>query len=414
MRFIHLSDLHLGKMLHSVSLLENGDQPAWVERFLKQTEELKPDAVLIAGDIYDRSAPSGDAVQLLSRLLSGLEEQKIPVLLVAGNHDSGQRLAFLDGLLARENVYIAGTLPEGGKLQSVTLEDEWGPVHFWLLPYVFPTLVSEKLGDESIRDYETAVRRVLEEQEVDFSQRNVLLAHQNVTCGGEEKERGGSESMVGGLGQVDVSAFDGFSYVALGHIHAAGSVGRESVRYVGTPLCYHFNEIRQPEKGALLVELGALGTEPAIQTLHIPPLHPMRELKGPWEALRAGELAAERRGEYMRVVLTDCRITPEIGDFFRSLAQARDSRVLELTSEYNPFSSGSDDAAADGPGEKSEEELFAAFYAERCGGENPSEEDLELLHYAGELLRHREHRDAGEQQDVQALLRFLEEQEERA
>ena len=114
------------------------------------------------------------------------------------------------------------------------------------------------------------------------------------------------------------------------------------------------------------------------------------------------------------MVLTDCRITPEIGEFFRSLAQARDSRVLELTSEYNPFSSGSDDAVADGPGEKSEEELFAAFYAERCGGESPSEEDLELLHYAGELLHHREHRDAGEQQDVQALLRFLEEQEERA
>ena len=414
MRFIHLSDLHMGKMLHSLSLLENGDQPYWVERFLEQARQIRPDAVVIAGDVYDRSAPSGDAVQLMSRLLTGLAEEKIPVLLIAGNHDSGQRLAFLDGVLAREQVYIAGTLPPGGKLRKVTLEDEWGPVHFWLMPYVFPALVKQALGDEEIRDYETGVRRLLEEQDIDFSQRNVLVAHQNVTYAGAEIERGGSETMVGGLGQVDAGIFDGFTYVALGHIHAAGRVGRESVRYAGTPLCYHFNETRQPEKGALLVELGAPGTEPSFTPLRIPPLHPMRELKGPWEELRAGELAKERRGEYLRVVLTDSRITPEIGSFFRSLAQARDSWVLELTSEYNPFSAGSEDALAEGTGATSEEELCAAFYADRCGGESPSEEDLELLHFAGELLRHRQFKDSNEKKDVLELLKFLEEQEERA
>lgn len=414
MRFIHLSDLHMGKMLHSLSLLENGDQPFWVERFLERARELRPDAVVIAGDVYDRSAPSGDAVELTSRLLTGLAEEKIPVLLIAGNHDSGQRLAFLDGVLAREQVYIAGTLPPDGKLKKVTLEDAWGPVHFWLMPYVFPALVKQALGDEEIRDYETAVRRLLREQDIDFTQRNVLVAHQNVTCNGEETERGGSETMVGGLGQVDAGVFDGFSYVALGHIHAAGCVGRKSVRYAGTPLCYHFNEVRQPEKGALLVELGAPGTEPGFEALHIPPLHPMRELKGPWEELRAGELARERRGEYLRVVLTDSRITPEIGSFFRSLAQARDSWVLELTSEYNPFSAAGEEAVAEGAGEKTEEELFAAFHADRCGGESPTEEDMELLHFAGELLRHRQFKDSNEQRDAAELLRFLEEQEGRA
>ncbi len=409
MRFLHVADLHLGKMLHGVSLLENGDQPAWVEAFLKLAAEQKPHAVLIAGDVYDHSAPSGDAVELLSVLLKGLAAQRIPVLLVAGNHDSGQRLAFLDALLAREGVHIAGVPGPGGRLEKVSLEDEFGPVHFWLLPYVFPALAAKALGDESIRDYETAVRRILEAQDIDFSQRNVLIAHQNVTHAGAEAERGGSETTVGGLGQVDDRVFDGFSYVALGHIHAAGAVGRREVRYAGSPLCYHFNEIKQPKKGAVLVGLGAPGAQARIETLAIPPLHPLRELRGGWKELRDGELQRERRGEYLRVVLTDSRVTPEIGDFFRSLAQTRDSRILELVSEYDPFTGQI--AAARGQQEKSVEELFADFYAERRGGEDPTREDLALLRFAGERLRHREGTGASEQQDIDALLRFALEQE---
>ena len=340
MRFLHLADLHLGKSLHGISLLESGDQADWVRRFLELSGELRPDAVLIAGDVYDRSAPSGDAVELLSELLTGLAEQGIPVLLTAGNHDSGQRLGFLKGLLGKQGVHIAGTLPKGGKLPCVTLEDAWGPVHFWLMPYVFPALAAQALEDESIRDYDTAVRRLLQAQDMDLSERNVLIAHQNVTANGQEGMRGGSETMVGGLGEVDVSAFDGLSYVALGHIHAAYPVGRESVRYAGSPLCYHFNEIKQPAKGPVLVELGAPGEEPRISRLSIPALHPLREARGGWEELRETETARESRGEFLRIVLTDSRVTPEIGDFFRELARARDSRVLELVSEYNPFGGG--------------------------------------------------------------------------
>jgi exonuclease SbcD len=412
MRFLHVADLHLGKLLHGVSLLESGDQPAWVEGFLKLAEEQKPDAVLIAGDVYDRSAPSGDAVELLSAFLKGLAALDIPVLLVAGNHDSGQRLAFLDELLAKQGVHIAGVPGPGGRLEKVTLEDAYGPVHFWLLPYVFPALAARVLGDESIRGYETAVRALLEAQDIDFSQRNVLIAHQNVTCAGAEAERGGSETLVGGMGQVDYSVFEGFSYVALGHIHAAGPVGRREVRYAGSPLCYHFNELRQPKKGAVLVELGAPGTEPRIETLVIPPLHPLRELRGGWKELRDGELALERRGEYLRVVLTDSRVTPEIGDYLRDTAKARDSRLLELVSEYDPFT-GQVSQARDRQ-EKSVEELFADFYAERCGGEDPSEKDLALLRFAGERLRHRDGGTAPERKDIEALLQFALEQEAEA
>ena len=410
MRFLHLADLHLGKSLHGISLLESGDQADWVRRFLELSGELRPDAVLIAGDVYDRSAPSGDAVELLSELLTGLAQQGIPVLLTAGNHDSGQRLGFLKGLLGKQGVHIAGTLPKGGKLPCVTLEDAWGPVHFWLMPYVFPALASQALEDESIRDYDTAVRRLLQAQEMELSERNVLIAHQNVTANGQEGMRGGSETMVGGLGEVDVSAFDGLSYVALGHIHAAYPVGRESVRYAGSPLCYHFNEIKQPAKGPVLVELGAPGEEPRISRLSIPALHPLREARGGWEELRETETARESRGEFLRIVLTDSRVTPEIGDFFRELARARDSRVLELVSEYNPFGAESSSAPETGR-EQSVEELFARFYTERCGGEEPTGEDLALLRFAGERLRHRESSGMSEQQDIAALLDFLTEQE---
>ena len=410
MRFLHLADLHLGKSLHGISLLESGDQADWVRRFLELSGELRPDAVLIAGDVYDRSAPSGDAVELLSELLTGLAEQGIPVLLTAGNHDSGQRLGFLKGLLGKQGVHIAGTLPKGGKLPCVTLEDAWGPVHFWLMPYVFPALAAQALEDESIRDYDTAVRRLLQAQDMDLSERNVLIAHQNVTANGQEGMRGGSETMVGGLGEVDVSAFDGLSYVALGHIHAAYPVGRESVRYAGSPLCYHFNEIKQPAKGPVLVELGAPGEEPRISRLSIPALHPLREARGGWEELRETETAWQSRGEFLRIVLTDSRVTPEIGDFFRELARARDSRVLELVSEYNPFGAESSSAPETGR-EQSVEELFARFYTERCGGEEPTGEDLALLRFAGERLRHRESSGMSEQQDIAALLDFLTEQE---
>ena len=410
MRFLHLSDLHFGKSIHGVSLLENGDQPYWAERFLELTRAVRPDAVVIAGDIYDRSAPSGAAVALLDRLLTELAGLGVPVLLVAGNHDSGQRLAFASGLLARQRLHIAGVLSPSGKLDRVTLTDEHGPVTFWLLPYVFPAMIAQVLEDESLRDYDTAVRRLLAAQDIDFSARNVLVAHQNVTAGSAEAVRGGSESMVGGVGQVDYTAFDGFDYVALGHIHAAYPIGRESVRYAGSPLCYHFNETRQAPKGPVLVMLGAKGETPGIETLPLPPLHPMRELRGGYEELRDRELASQARGEYLRVVLTDRRVTPEIAAFFRDLAAARGSVLMEFVSEYRPFAGEAEAPASPDAREKTVEELFADFCAERTGSDL-SEADAELLRRVGELQRHAPQQTAPEPAAVEGLLAFLLEQE---
>ena len=406
MRFLHLADLHFGKSLHGLSLLESGDQAAWTDRFLELAGQLRPDAVVIAGDVYDRGSPSGEAVSLLSRLLTALAEQEIPVLMVAGNHDSAQRLAFARQLLAKQRLYISAAPGKGPELSHVTLTDAHGPVTFWLMPYVYPALIAQLLGEESARDYDGAVRALLAAQPVDFGQRNVLVAHQNVTANGKEAQRGGSESMVGGVGQIDYHAFDGFDYVALGHIHAAFPVGRPTVRYAGSPLCYHFDELRQRAKGPLLVELGDKGEEARVETLHIPPLHPMRELRGAFDELRRAELAETREGEFLRVVLTDQQVTPEAADFFRGLCEGRGSVLMEICSEYNARRTAAA-RAAEAVRERSVEELFREFYAERCGGETPEAADLALLGFAGELLRNPGTRNAPEDAAAQLLEQLL-------
>lgn len=412
MKFLHLADLHFGKSIHGVSLMEKGDQQAWVDRFLELVQTVRPDAVVAAGDIYDRSAPSGDAVALLDRMMTALAGMDIPFMMAAGNHDSGQRLSFGGSLLARQKVYISGVLSK--ELPHVTLSDQDGPVTFWLMPYVFPALVAQKLEDDGIRDYDTAVRRLLAEQNVDFTQRNVLVAHQNVTANGVEAVRGGSESMVGGVGQVDYTAFDGFDYVALGHIHSSYSVGREAVRYAGSPLCYHFNETRQQAKGPVLVELGPKGTEPAIKTLVIPPLHPMREIRGTYCEIQDAELQNTSRGEYVRIVLTDRRTEPELYQFFRSLFESRDSIVMEMISEYMPFGAVSSSSTARSTDDKAVEELFIDFYASRRDGEEPGPKEQALLRFVGEQVRRSRQDDEREavERQVQELMRFVRKQEE--
>lgn len=410
MRFLHLADLHFGKSIYGTSLLENGDQRVWVDRFLALSETLLPDAVVIAGDVYDRGAPSGDAVQLLSRMLTGLSELSIPVLLCAGNHDSVQRLSFLSPLLAREGLHISGAL-ESPLLSHVTLSDAYGPVTFWLMPYVFPALIARALGTESFRDSGEAVKALLAAQPIDYSRRNVLIAHQNVTAGGAEAVRGGSESSVGGVGQIDYTVFDGFDYVALGHIHATGSVGREAVRYAGSPLCYHFNETRQPAKGPVLVELGEKDAPIHTETLVIPPLHPMRELRGTYEELRAAELAEPRQGEYLRIVLTDRRVSPEISAFFHDLCASRGSVLMELCSDYTQFTGDAGPLSRGDVEQKSVETLFSDFYTERSGGTPPTDADAALLDRAGELLRHAEAHISPTAQDIEKLLDYLTKQE---
>ena len=392
MKLFHLADLHIGKTVHGTSMLDNGDQRHWIERFLELVDQNRPDAVVISGDVYDRSAPSGDSVELLDYMLSGLVDRDIPVMVISGNHDSGKRLSFGKSILSKHNLHICGNLGENGEMESVTLNDEFGPVTFWLCPYVFPTLVGRKLGDDSIKDYDTAIRRLIEKQQIDTSGRNVLVAHQNVVANGQTAEFGGSESTVGGVGQIEYTTFDCFDYVALGHIHSAYPVGREEVRYAGTPLCYHFNETRQKEKGPVQVELGAKGDKPKIETCVIEPLHRMRAVSGGYDEIVASEKLLINKNEYISVNITDRRLTPEISVYFKDFYASRGSILMELTSSYRTV--GSVSAASDrNIEEKDLDELFADFIRFREGNElSEAEEDtlkkaIESMHsHEGEIM----------------------------
>ncbi len=414
MRFLHLADLHLGKSLYGVSLIDNKDQEYWKDRFLEKTEEIKPDAVVISGDIYDRNAPSGQAVMLLDSMLTRLESMGIPVLIIAGNHDSGQKLSFGGSILAKQNIYVAGVADIEIRRVTIPEKDGLGDVTFWLIPYLFPAMAAKLFEDESIRDYETAMRRLLESQNIDFSRRNVAVAHQNVTAQGKEARRGGSESMAGGVGQMDYRVFDGFDYVALGHIHASYHVGRRQVRYAGTPLCYHFDETRQPQKGPLLVELGEKGTPVTIETVAIPPLHPMREIRGTYEEIKSREETNRSTGEYVRIVITDRRVTPEISRFFRELLGKRDSLVMELVSDLRETGTRGQGVSAGPQKEKSIEEYFADLYRERKGQKEPEEKDLELFRFAAQRTGSRQQWENGREnmeRDVNDLLEFILRQE---
>ncbi|MDO4415138.1 MAG: exonuclease SbcCD subunit D [Erysipelotrichaceae bacterium] len=388
MKIYHLADLHFGKSIYGLSMLD--DQKYWTEQFLKLCREQKPDAILIAGDVYDRSSPSGEAVALLDHLLSEIAEMSIPVLMIAGNHDSGQKLAFASSILNRQNIHIAGVAKR--EIEHVVFEnpDGYGEVTVWLLPYTYPEQVSLLLEDEEIRSYDDAVRKLINSQPVDFTKRNIIVAHQNVTANGIEAERGGSESMVGGVGQIDYSVFDGFEYAALGHIHSAYPIGRNEVRYAGTPLCYHFAETRQQSKGPVEIILNEKGSKPEIRTIPIEPLHKMRCLMGTKDEIYSLLENDTGRGEYFGITVSDQRITPEINGYIKELLAARESLVLELISSYTAFANRAAAADRQSVENRALEDLFSDLYTEQSGGTPPSKDEYEVMQYVGEMVRNQD------------------------
>ena len=308
MRFFHISDLHIGKQLYSYSLLP--DQRAVLHEITERAKEYHPDAILIAGDVFDRSIPSGEAYTVLDEFLTELSDitPRIPVLLIAGNHDSAERLNYASGFLEKHQIHIAVSAPEKEEeyLKKVTLTDEFGPVHFYLLPFLKPAYVRPLFPGEEISDYETAIRRILEREAIDFSGRNVLLSHQFYKNGSTSPETSDSEQVslnVGGLDSVDVSLVENFDYVALGHIHGPQKVKVPHIRYCGTPLKYSLSEEYQ-EKSITMVTLREKGSEPLIETLPLHPLRDVRRVKGTLEEVLK---KAEEEGacDFVSVTLTD-------------------------------------------------------------------------------------------------------------
>ena len=392
MKLIHIADLHLGKSIYDISLLE--DQKDWINKFLSDMDNDKPEAVLIAGDVYDRSNPNPEAMKLLDFFLTELADRKIKVMMIAGNHDNGSRLEYMSSLLKKSGIHVAGITEK--EIKKVSLNDEYGEIDFWLLPYTTPASVERAFDKENreFKSYEEAYKYLLENQEIDKSKRNVLIAHQNITKDGLEAERSGSETMVGGSGQIDYRVLDDFDYAALGHIHAPGYVGREEVRYCGTPLCYHFDELDRvkkdengiPLKGYLKVEIKEKGNI-SIESKYIKPLHIMKKVEGNYEELFKEETERKGSSEYVDVLIHDKRATAEVQAAFENLYRNKGSKKIHLGSDYrenNGISANTNLKKMSG--DESMDELFKAFYAEGNNGAEPEDKDMEVLNKVSETV----------------------------
>ena len=354
MRLLHCSDLHLGKRVHECSMTE--EQRHILKQIASIAVAQQVDGIIIAGDLYDKLVPSIEAVGLLDEFLTSLWEQHLPVYLISGNHDSPERLSFGTQLLEQNDVYLAGVFT--GKAQHLSLQDAYGALELYLLPFIKPAVVRSFYPEESIETYEDAVRVALSHSHIDPQKRNVLVAHQFVTNNGREPERSDSETLsVGALDQVDVSLFDGFDYVALGHIHGPQKIGRETVRYCGSPLKYSFSEWRH-KKSVTIVELKEKGIV-SLEQIPLQPIHDLREIRGTLSSLLQPEVVAQGDPQdYLRVILTD-EIPP-----YDPLGQLRQvyPNLLRLDFERNEVAAMESITAAQDVEEKTIMELFSDFY----------------------------------------------------
>ena len=302
MKIVHLSDLHLGKRIYEISMLS--DQRFILNQCLDMIREEQPEAVLVAGDIYDKGVPPAEAVTLFDDFLYELSKQPLQVFLIAGNHDSPERIAFGSRLLDRNGIHLSPVF--AGAPEPCLLTRDEMVVAVYLLPFIKPVNVRAALGVEAA-DYTEALQCVISKMEIDPSRINILVSHQFVT-GGTRSE---SETFqVGGTDNVNLSVFDPFDYVALGHLHAPQSIGRETVRYCGTPLKYSFSEINQ-EKSMTVIEIEGKG-KIQVRTRKLTPLHEMREVRGTYNELMLRDFyQKQNREDYLHIVLTDEEDLPD-------------------------------------------------------------------------------------------------------
>ena len=322
MKFLHLADLHLGKRVNGFSMLE--DQAHILRQILAILDDEQPDGVLIAGDVYDKSVPSVEAVGLLDGFLTELRARGVPVLLISGNHDSPERLAFGGRVMDSCGIHISPVYD--GALAPVTLQDAFGSVHVWLLPFVKPAHVRRWFPDADIESYTDAVAEAVAHMDIDTAARNVLVTHQFVTGGA----RSGSEELsVGGTDNVDSGVFAPFDYVALGHLHGAQHIGRETIRYAGSPLKYSFSEARQ-HKSVTVVTLGEKG-DVQVRTVALTPLRELREIRGSYDELTARSFYEHTtyRSDYLHLILTDEQ------DVFDAMSRLRTIYPYLMTLDYD-------------------------------------------------------------------------------
>ena len=324
MKFFHLSDLHIGLKLMNRDLLED---PRYIFRQVAElAKREQPDAIVIAGDIYDKAVPSAEAVELFDELIVGLREAvpEAAIMLISGNHDSAPRVNCFRSVLAVQRLYLIGVPPqsEEERIAQVTMEDEYGPVHFYLLPFVRPSMVKPILGTDENGvnfSYDETLRRLLARESVNTAERNVLVSHQFYLPAGKqagEIERMDSETRtVGNIDQVGADVLWPFDYAALGHIHKPMPVGAETYAYCGTPLACSISEAGQ-QKGIRMVTLRKKGAAPEITVLPLVPLRQVRILKG-----SLGDVLQQACADYVTVILTD-RVDLDVIDLQERLRAA--------------------------------------------------------------------------------------------
>ena len=350
MKLIHLSDLHIGKRVNEVSMLE--DQEHILAQILRVIDEERADAVLIAGDVYDKSIPPAEAVTLFDDFLCRLAKRKIPTLIISGNHDSPERLAFGNRLFESSGIHISPVY--GGSVEAVSLSDEHGTVNFWLLPFIKPAHVKRYFPDAGIESYTDAVRVAVEQMGINNQVRNVLLTHQFVTgastCESEEISVGGSDN-------VDASVFDAFDYVALGHIHGPQNIGSNRVRYCGTPLKYSFSEAGH-YKSITVVDLGKKG-DITLRTVPFMPRRDMREIRGTFAQVTDQDYySGQKTDDYLHVILTDEEDIPEAVGRLRVIYP----NLMKLSYDNTRTRTNRIVGSAENVQQKSELQLFEELY----------------------------------------------------
>lgn len=373
MKFFHLSDLHIGKQLHRYNLKE--DQQVILKEVITYAKELRPDAIVIAGDIYDKSVPSAEAVNVFDEFLTDLSEitPEIPILIISGNHDSPDRLKYASEILKRHHIYLAGNVPERPEehIEKVTLHDAYGEVDFYLLPFMKLAYVKNIFVDGTPETYSDAVKEIIKREKIDYKdKRNVLVSHQfYVGEKAESPETCDSEVFsVGGIDNVDIGSVKEFDYVALGHLHGAQCIGKPEIRYCGTLLKYSVSESTQ-NKSLTVVTLKAKGEKPEIENYPLHPLRDVRKKKGTLDEI-IKEAQETEKDDYISITLTD-EIDPykpkeQLERIFSHILEIRvdnqrtRTKLKEMDEELvmkDPFTS------------------FAEFYKEMQGREMNGEEE---------------------------------------
>lgn len=362
---MHLADLHLGKRVNGFSMME--DQEYILNRILEIMEEEQPDGLLIAGDVYDKTIPPAEAVRRMDDFLTAVAAKHVPVFLISGNHDSAERVAFGHQLMQGSGIWISPVYD--GTIRHHTLEDRWGEVNIYLIPFLRPSVLRSFFPDVEIEDYTDALRTIIEDLQVDTSRRNVVLAHQFVTAAGALPETCDSEQLsVGGLDRVDGSVFSPFDYTALGHLHGPQRVGSETIRYAGSPLKYSFSELHQ-KKSVTVAELRAKG-EMEIRQIPLQPRREMIELRGTFEEiLEEARKKGESQTDYYHMILTDET------DVVDALSRLREyyPNIMLLDYDNRRTRSQKEVEQLDRVEERTPGELFAALYEQQNGQEMDSD-----------------------------------------